>query len=163
MKNFSAIQDSYVKNATTFRNKKVLFLVGACKQSQTWPINGFILFHFIKETLESGKNVNTLLKFILQSSFYMNAKSQIYIHVVEFSKVVLTIAKEKSNHWGVFLLSFKLLHRYSIERMYQKHETGDQRSIHEKFITSKEKTSPIIRRRWGYDALRNAVLSWFFF
>ena len=46
-------------------------------------------------------------------------------------------------------LFFKLLHYYSIKRMYQIHEAGDRRSIHKKCITPKEKTSLIIRRRWG--------------
>ena len=38
---------------------------------------------------------------------------------VEFRKVALTIAKEKSIHWGVFqLFFFILLHYLSIKRMY---------------------------------------------
>ena len=48
-----------------------------------------------------------------------------------------------------FYSRFKLLHYYSIKRMYQIHETKDRRSTHKKFTTLKEKKSLIIRRRWG--------------
>ena len=53
----------------------------------------------------------------------------------------LTIAKEESSTEEFFYSLSKLLHYYSIERMYQIHETGDRRSIHKKLISPKEKSN----------------------
>ena len=57
---------------------------------------------------------------------------RIFTTFVEFWKVALTIAKEESNHWGIFSTLCKLIQYYSIKGMYEIHETGDRRSIHKK-------------------------------